>query len=207
MNTHRDNNPEEFLDLLVDDIRNEPVDAAMIEESSNRVWQRIAKQAARPSRLSMCEDFQALIPEYRNGTLAPGRRMLLEDHSHQCVACRKVVFGEPEPVAAKVIEMPARRMTRSKWIGIAAAGAIALAFGRYGYDQFGPAPGGSRGTVEAAQGSVYRLQNAQLLPVSAGMKLEQSEVLRTERSIAHSRRVARRRQIDGRVANGSRRAR
>ena len=32
MNNLRENNPEEFLDLLVDDIRNEPVDSAIVED-------------------------------------------------------------------------------------------------------------------------------------------------------------------------------
>jgi hypothetical protein len=178
MNNLRENNPEEFLDLLVDEIRNEPVNSTIVEERSRRVWDRIAKQASHSNRLSTCADFQALIPAYRDGTLTPGRRMLLDDHTHQCVACRKIVFGEPEQ-AAKVVEMPARRMTRSKWMAIAATGTIALLFARYGYEQFAPAPGGTRGTVQVADGSVYRLQNAMFQPVSAGTELAEGEVLRT----------------------------
>ncbi|HYP06018.1 MAG TPA: zf-HC2 domain-containing protein, partial [Bryobacteraceae bacterium] len=95
MNNQRENTPEEILDLLVDDIRNEPVDAATVEERSSRVWRHIARQASQSTRLSTCADFQALIPAYRDGTLAPGRRMLLDDHTHRCVECRKIAFGEP----------------------------------------------------------------------------------------------------------------
>ena len=178
MNNLRENTPEEFLDLLVDDIRNEPLESAIVEERSRRVWDRVAKQATRSNRLSTCADFQALIPSYHDGTLAPGRRMLLDDHTHECVACRKILFGEPEQ-AAKVVEIPKRRMTRSQWMAIAASLTIALVFGKYGYDQFAPAPGGSRGTVQAADGSVYRVQNAMLQPVSAGTELTDGEVLRT----------------------------
>ena len=64
-----------------------------------RVWEQIAN-AETPAVFRVARDFQALIPAYRDGTLAPGRRMLLEDHAHQCVACRKVLFGEPEAPAA-----------------------------------------------------------------------------------------------------------
>lgn len=178
MNNQRENNPEEFLDLLVDDIRNEPVDTAIVEERSRRVWDRVAKQAARSNRLSTCADFQALIPAYHEGTLTPGRRMLLDDHTHECVACRKVLFGEPEQ-AAKVVEMPKRHVTRSQWMAIAASVTLALVFGKYGYDQFAPAPGGNRGTLQAADGKVYRLQNTLLQPVSAGTNLADGDVLRT----------------------------
>jgi hypothetical protein len=178
MKNLRDNSPEDFLDLLVDDIRNEPVESAIVEERSRRVWDRIAKQASHSNRLSTCADFQALIPAYRDGSITPGRRMLLDDHTHQCVACRKIVFGEPEQ-AAKVVEMPARRMTRSRWMAIAATGTIAILFGRYGYEQFAPAPGGSRGKVQVADGSVYRVQNAMLQRVAAGTELAEGEILRT----------------------------
>ena len=94
--------------------------------------------------------------------------MLLDDHTHQCVACRKILFGEPEQ-AAKVVEMPARRMTRSQ-----VDGDCSVRHDRDGcsgstdIEQFAPAPGGSRGTVQAADGSVYRVQNAVLQPLSAG---------------------------------------
>ncbi|HYP07755.1 MAG TPA: FecR domain-containing protein, partial [Bryobacteraceae bacterium] len=89
-----------------------------------------------------------------------------------------IAFGEPER-AAKVVEMPVRRMTRGKWLSVAAAGAMVLLFGRYGYEQFAPAPGGSRATVQAADGNVYRVQNAALQTVKPGTALEEGEVLRT----------------------------
>jgi ferric-dicitrate binding protein FerR (iron transport regulator) len=178
MNNLRENSPEEFLDVLVDDIRSEALDSAVVEERSRRVWDRIAKQATRSNRLSSCADFQALIPGYHDGTLSPGRRMLLDDHAHECVVCRKMVFGEPEQ-PAKVVEMPARRVTRSQWMAIAASVFIALLFARYGYEQFAPAPTGSRATVQSADGSVYRVQNTMLQAVSTGMELADGEVLRT----------------------------
>ena len=95
----RETSPEEMLDQLIGEIRDERVDDAQVEESGRRVWDRIQQKSAGSGRLASCNDFQALIPSYREGTLAPGRRMLLEDHAHQCVVCRKVLFGETEAPA------------------------------------------------------------------------------------------------------------
>jgi hypothetical protein len=135
----RENSPEDILDLLVDDIRNEPIDTAIVEESSRRVWERMSLQTPRSNRLSTCPDFQALMPAYRDGSLAAGRRMLLEDHTRACANCRKQLYGEIAEPAAKVVEMPVRRMTRGKWMAIAASGTIALVFGNFLYEQFAPA--------------------------------------------------------------------
>ena len=70
-------------------------------------------------------------------------------------------------------------MTRTKWMAIAASATVALIAGRWGYEQFAPAPEGSRATVQMADGGVYRLYNGMLQPVSAGTELGAREVLRT----------------------------
>lgn len=175
----RENSPEDILDLFVDDIRNEPIDKTMVEGASGRVWERISAQTPRSSRLSTCSDFQALMAGYRDGSLAPGRRMLLEDHTRACAVCRKQLYGETGDTTTKVVEMPVRRMTRGKWMSVAAAGTIALLFARYGYEQFAPAPGGSRATVQVADGSVYRVHNGNLQAVGAGAEFGDREILRT----------------------------
>lgn len=172
----REQNPEELLDRVIADIRDEHVPDTQVEEARRRGWEKIMNQ--KPGRLSSCSDFQALIPAYRDGTLAPGRRMLLEDHTHQCVNCRKALFGEPVTPAA-VVEMPVRRMTRTRWMAIAASATVALIAGRWAYEQFAPAPEGNRATVQMADGSVYRLHNGILQPVSAGTEIASREILRT----------------------------
>ncbi|HYI95631.1 MAG TPA: FecR domain-containing protein, partial [Bryobacteraceae bacterium] len=171
-------NPEEMLDRIIGEIRDEQIDDGQVQESGRRVWDRIATQRAAPARLSTCADFQALIPSYNDGTLSPGRRMLLEDHTRECAGCRRVLFGEPQPIS-KLVEMPIRRMTRTKWMAIAASATVALIAGRWGYEQFAPAPEGSRATVQLADGGVYRLDNGMLQPISAGTELGAREVLRT----------------------------
>jgi FecR protein/Putative zinc-finger/Protein of unknown function (DUF3352) len=171
-------NPEEMLDRVIKGISDEAIDERAVQEAGRRVWDRIANQAPTSGRFAGCADFQALIPAYRDGTLPAGRRMLFEDHMHGCVTCRRQVFGEPARTPS-VIEMPARRMTRTRWMAIAASVTIAAFAGKIGYEQFGPAPAGPRATVQAANGSVYRVADGRLEPVSAGAEFSEKELLRT----------------------------
>ena len=174
----RDMDPDQLLDGIISGIRDEPIDDQVIAESRRRVWDRMNAKGNSPTRLSSCDDFQALIPAYRDGSLASGRKMLLEDHAHQCVVCRKVLFGEVAPARA-VIEMPVRRMTRGRWMAIAASAAVALIAGRWIYEQVAPAPGGSRATIQTVEGAVYRLIGGRLEPATVGMQLADSDILRT----------------------------
>ena len=64
-------------------------------------------------------------------------------------------------------------------MAIAASATVALIAGPLGYEQFAPAPAGSRATVQLADGGVYRLHNGMLQPVAAGMELADGEILRT----------------------------
>lgn len=176
---NRREEPEEMLDRLIADIRDERVEDSVVEESAHRAWEKITKQRSAAVRLSRCEDFQALIPAYRDGSLPPGKRLLLEDHSHSCVTCRKVLFGEEIAAPVKVIELPKRRMSPAKWMSIAASITVAALIGNWTYTQLAPAAGGARATVQGSSGSVYRLNNGVLQPVSVGMELTDRQVLRT----------------------------
>ena len=55
-------------------------------------------------KIRSCEDFRALFEDYRAGRLSEARRLLVEDHIHECVACRHVMEGRP-----KVTEFPAAK--------------------------------------------------------------------------------------------------
>ena len=112
-----ENNPEAILDAIVAEVRDDELDPRVVEEAGRRVWARIAAEAAkatpnRPERLESCDDFRALFDEYRAGTLSGAQRMLVEDHTHACVACRKVLH----PITVRmtdtnVVEMPKRIYT------------------------------------------------------------------------------------------------
>src|SRR5437868_4349969 len=92
------------LEAAIGEIREAQVDPAVLDAAAARVWSGVVK-AAEPravERIRSCADFQALMPEYRAGRLPEARALLLEDHTHECVACRKALenFGKPAVVAA-----------------------------------------------------------------------------------------------------------
>ena len=69
-----------MLEQAVAEIRNDAVDPAVVEAAAARVWAHLAGQASTPAgateHIRGCADFQALIPEYRAGKLAPARELL-----------------------------------------------------------------------------------------------------------------------------------
>ena len=97
------------LDQAVSDIRNQPVDDAVVEAASARVWARISAapeaQAMSPlhDHISDCAAFQSLIPDLRASRLSGPRATLLQDHLHECVACRRVYEGRVVTLPAAVI--------------------------------------------------------------------------------------------------------
>ncbi len=95
--------PRHVLNGAVDEVRNLRPDPADIEEAAARVWSRISEEAAEQTVLSPdmrhpeveairgCGDYQSLIPTYLAGQLSPARTLLLEDHSRECLQCRKAL--------------------------------------------------------------------------------------------------------------------
>ena len=42
-------------------------------------------------RIQSCDDFRSLIPAYLSSSLTASRKLLFEDHMHECVLCRKAL--------------------------------------------------------------------------------------------------------------------
>lgn len=185
-------NPEALLDALIAGVRDERLDDELVKESGRRVWARISaaaaaveepgtnNQAPHTERIESCEDFQALFHEYQAGTLNPSRRMLVEDHLHECVACRKVLHPVTVRMSpAKVVEMPKKTWRPMRWAAAAAIFVTAGITSFWAWDLIGPPPAGSRMTVVAADGPVYRLKGETLETVAAGATFDARERLRT----------------------------
>src|SRR5438309_520376 len=97
------NDFDAILDNTTADMRNEQVDAAVVSEAAGRVWARISMEAAAETvaqdrsenpatdRIGSCADFQSLIPAYLSGGLSEARSLLLVDHTHECIPCRKAM--------------------------------------------------------------------------------------------------------------------
>src|SRR5438132_911639 len=78
-------------------------------------------------RIRSCADFRALIPAYLSSSLTPSRKLLFEDHTHECVLCRKVLEEArrgPKAAAGVIVDANQFRKFRLavRW---AAAAAIA----------------------------------------------------------------------------------
>src|SRR5258708_17390045 len=85
---------DQKFDRLLSEIRNEQVDDRVVAHAGERVWSSISASPTAEigmHKLRSCEDFQALIPAYVDKNLPDARRLLFDDHVHQCVACRHPV--------------------------------------------------------------------------------------------------------------------
>jgi len=169
------------LEKALSEIRDEAVDPAVVEAARSRVWARLVEAAgsfsAEPIR--GCEDFRAMLADYRAGRLPQARAMLVEDHLHACVACRHVYEG-------KVVTMPAPRAARNagprfyamRW---AAAAVVVIAAGAAVwtvYERSGALSGRTR--VEAVNGALYEVTaGGALRPLMAGQELPEGVEIRT----------------------------
>src|ERR687884_2316648 len=94
----KSNNEDQILDKVTAEIRNEHVDPAAISAAADRVWARVSAAAGQAKfnlptvdRIEGCADFQSLIPAYLAGKLSEARSLLLVDHTHECIPCRKAM--------------------------------------------------------------------------------------------------------------------
>ena len=93
------NDFDAILDNATAEIRSETVDSAVVDKAAERVWARLAAEPGQftnvmpaTERIGSCADFQSLIPAYLTGSLSEARSMLLVDHTHECIPCRKALL-------------------------------------------------------------------------------------------------------------------
>ena len=107
---------ENILDKIAAGIRSEQVDDGAVSEATGRVWSRLESEDARRmrafrlqdagapavDRIEGCADFQSLIPAYLDSRLSEARTLLLVDHTHECIPCRKALKQAREARVAPV---------------------------------------------------------------------------------------------------------
>jgi ferric-dicitrate binding protein FerR (iron transport regulator) len=189
------------LNNIVDDvtaeIRNEKLDSAVVGGAAQRVWTRIAgEQVAAQAgitpveQIRNCEDFQSLIPAYLQGYLSSARTMLLEDHTRECVPCRKALKeARHGNQAARRLEeqkakaaMAGRQMTFMRW---AIAAVLVLGVGFFAWPWVMRSINSINtlsAVVEAAQGGVYKVTDNKTQAVKMGEKLRRGERIRTAKN-------------------------
>ena len=206
-----------ILDQVTAGIRAEQVDDATVSDATERVWARLSNEtdarmmrANRPQdagapamgthvagapadRIEGCADFQTLIPAYLGGKLSEARSLLLVDHTHECIPCRKAL---KQARASRVGAVPAmRRQSRKaatyslrpvvlRW-GIAAVLVIGLGLIALPLIQRYMPFGSFDATVQAAEGPVYAVTDAQMRSLNAGEKIKRGDTIRTAKD-AHA---------------------
>jgi hypothetical protein len=206
---------KEQLDAIIDKaafgIRDEEIGDPIIDSSAARVWASVSAAAQQNSahqegvqtmqsnsneQIRGCDDFQSLIPAYLDGKLSTARKLLLEDHSNECIPCRSELKAQRVYAAAKsatyvaphhasrVTAKPVgakRRSSRSvvRW-SMAAAATIAVALtGLFLYERVDLSGTTLAATLDSANGAVYVVSDTETRQLATGEQLKKGERVRT----------------------------
>ncbi|MDT7602371.1 MAG: hypothetical protein QOF61_368 [Acidobacteriota bacterium] len=189
---------DRILDRTLEGIRRERTDGATMDSAASRVWARVAQtsataesaQAAPASgnvsdHIRGCADYQSLIPAYLRGELKPARRLLLEDHTHECVPCRKALKdarGGGRAVAVRATRKPARStwtMTPAWRMALAASIVAVLGFAGYFVVQhYDIGTTTLAATLESANGAIYKVTGTGVTVVAPGEQIKKGEHIR-----------------------------
>jgi len=185
------------LDPILEQIRTQEPDAAEIEQAAARVKARLFPDAASQGddaavastgTIKSCADFASLFPAYLAGTLDSGRRLLLEVHVRECVACRHDVSDLKQIArsgANRVVEFTPRKAAAPSYTGWAIAASVTLVAAAatwYGYTRFPALAGGPRATVASVDGNLFKVSGDALTPLAAGAELNENDAIRTAKN-------------------------
>ncbi|HEV8130813.1 MAG TPA: FecR domain-containing protein [Acidobacteriota bacterium] len=201
--TSKDRN---ILNETIQEIRDEQLDAARVQEAAARVWNHVRQELTdRPEevpagdkyvtaesgpriveKISNCSDFQSLIPAYLSGALNPSRALLLEDHTRECISCRRALRAARQGVASPVVDASARNAAAGdfqriiwRW-GIAAAILIGIVLTQLDKLQWLlPLPAETRAIAQTVDGTLFRVAGWNAQAMTAGDKIGQREAVRT----------------------------
>jgi ferric-dicitrate binding protein FerR (iron transport regulator) len=163
----------DVMDHAMQEIRNDAIDDAVIEAAAARVWANLAAQSHAPLR--DCADFRALIPDFKAGRLPEARAILVKDHLHECVACRKIYEGKV--VTMPLASAPRRANPTVRWALAAAAVAAAGLCVWVAVDQFGQHTG--RAYVQALNGQLFEITPKGIQALALNQDLPDGVEIRT----------------------------
>lgn len=172
------------LEQAVNEIRQDEIDQAVVEAAAARVWRKLEAQAGAamaepaaeaPQAIRDCADFQAMIPDYRAHKLSGAGAMLMEDHLHHCVNCRRVYEGRVAVMPAR--SAPAKTAYPVRWaaaaVVVAAAGLSVWVY----VNRSGSASG--HALVQSLNGTLFEVSAAGIRPLAAGAEFRDGVEIRT----------------------------
>lgn len=177
------------FERLLSEIRTEQVDDRVVAQASERVWKSLS---ATPSselslqKLRSCEDFQTLVPAYLDKNLAEARRLLFEDHLHECVACRHALQQARDGEMQPAWQLASQRKTTPlkfpvwRWAMSATAAVAVVAAATFGLlNGMFPGQHAVRGSVQNVDGSLYSVVDDQVRVIPAGYQIRNGDEIRT----------------------------
>ena len=191
-----------LVDRAVGAVREDTPDTETVRRAADRVWGNLAAEAARSEAahsetpadevgtLESCDDYQALLPAYMAGTLGESRRILLEDHSRECVACRRALIAARKGESAESAA-PAASATGAtggavrRWLPLAAAAAIMITVASLGFLVWnGWSVGGTVATVATVDGALMAVDDgdapaAAMAALAGGAEIAANAPVRT----------------------------
>jgi hypothetical protein len=184
---NRATNPGEQLDHALTAMRAEQPDQVTMNAAGERVWQRVSQEASFASTAQVvsirgCEDVRSLLPQYRNGQLAPARALLVESHLHECVDCRREAETGKRGLATLAPwkqELPQVGNTGFRWVAAAAAIVIFAVATYFVQDKFFSGPQGMRARVESLNGVLTRVGYGGDQPLKVGDEVTEGQKVRT----------------------------
>ncbi len=166
------------------EMRNTAPSPGQVEEAAARVLENLGmeynKVVPLPERIQSCADFRALIPAYLSSSLTTSRRLLLEDHLHECVACRKAAKNPPLlPEVGSLRETrPRTPLLRFAAAAVAAILVMVAALQTTTVRDF-IWPIDVHATALAIDGSLYSFSGQAVRSLTAGQRIERYESVRT----------------------------
>lgn len=194
---------EERFAQAVAAVREETVAPRTVEAAGERVWTRLAGESAHAEsnpaaatapmshRILGCEGFRELMPAYLAGALADSKRMLLEDHTRECLPCRRALAvlrngrtrGEAGPTSRTA---PGARTSSGaqkgfrRWALAAGLAGLALLSGalvwQRGVGYLGAPPSA---TVRSIDGELVVVAGGETRRAAAGERITTSQQVRT----------------------------
>jgi hypothetical protein len=175
------------LDQILNSIQKDTLDQNVVDLAAKRVWAKISEpNQSEPvieiDQIRTCSDFQSLIPTYLSGKLSAARTILFEDHTRECLPCRKALKetrnGKPMKINQTSVANNARS-TFTKWL-IAAAAILALTLITWPIvERIYPNGSSVYASVNVVEGSVYKVADDNSNILLAGTKLKEEEKIRT----------------------------